>query len=75
MLPVHGFYGHVRHNDLLSVVMFAGFLLALQLLAAVVLFLPLLIYDIDHAPGVVGPSGMRPRTSWEIHPVTKLDLP
>ena len=49
MLPVHGFYGHVRHNDLLSVVMFAGFLLALQLLAAVVLFLPLLIYDIDHA--------------------------
>jgi Zn-dependent protease with chaperone function len=49
MLPVHGFYGHVRRNDLLSVVMFAGFLLALQLLAAVLLFLPLLIYDIDHA--------------------------
>jgi Zn-dependent protease with chaperone function len=50
MLPVHGFYGHVKRNDLLSVVMFAGFLLALQLLAAVVLFLPLLIYDIDHSP-------------------------
>ena len=27
MLRVHGFYGHVRRNDLLSVVMFAGFLL------------------------------------------------
>jgi Zn-dependent protease with chaperone function len=49
MLPVHGFYGHIKHNDLLSVVMFAGFLLALQLLAAVVLFLPVLVYDIDHA--------------------------
>lgn len=50
MLPVHGFYGHVRHNDMLSVAMFAGFLLALQLLAAVVLFLPLLLFDVDHAP-------------------------
>lgn len=49
MLPVHGFYGHVKHNDLLSVVMFAGFLLALQLLAAVVLFVPVLVYDVDHA--------------------------
>lgn len=50
MLPVHGFYGHVQRNDLLSVAMFAGFLLALQLLAAVVLFLPLMIYDLEHVP-------------------------
>ncbi len=50
MLPVHGFYGHVQRNDLLSVAMFAGFLLALQLMAAVALFLPLLIYDFDHSP-------------------------
>ncbi|MDB5389314.1 MAG: hypothetical protein JWM11_4960 [Planctomycetaceae bacterium] len=34
-----------------------------------------LFYDIDHAPGVVGPSGMRPKTSWEIHPVTELTFP
>ena len=33
-----------------------------------------LFYDIDHAPGVVGPTGMRPRTAWEIHPITSLDL-
>jgi Zn-dependent protease with chaperone function len=50
MLPVHGFYGHVQRNDWLSVAMFAGFLLALQLIAAVVLFLPLLIFDVEHAP-------------------------
>lgn len=31
-----------------------------------------LFYDIDHAPGVVGPSGRRPKTSWEIHPITRL---
>lgn len=33
-----------------------------------------LFYDIDHSPGVVGPDGMRPNTSWEIHPVTQIDL-
>jgi hypothetical protein len=31
-----------------------------------------LFYDIDHAPGVVGPAGMRPTTAWEVHPVTSL---
>jgi hypothetical protein len=31
-------------------------------------------YDVDHAPGVVGPTGMRPATSWEIHPVTNIDF-
>jgi hypothetical protein len=34
-----------------------------------------LFYDIDHAPGVVGPAGMRPDTAWEIHPVTKIVFP
>lgn len=33
-----------------------------------------LFYDIDHAAGVVGPTGMRPDTSWEIHPITNLKL-
>jgi Zn-dependent protease with chaperone function len=50
MLPVHGFYGHVQRNDWLSVAMFTGFLLALQLIAAVVLFVPLLMLDVEHAP-------------------------
>jgi hypothetical protein len=29
-----------------------------------------LFYDVDHKPGVVGPPGLRPQTSWEIHPLT-----
>lgn len=29
-------------------------------------------YDIDHAPGDVGPAGFKPKTSWEIHPVTAI---
>ena len=33
-----------------------------------------LFYDIDHAPGVVGPTGRRPKTAWEIHPITRLEL-
>jgi hypothetical protein len=31
-----------------------------------------LFFDIDHKAGVVGPSGYRPKTAWEIHPVTKI---
>jgi hypothetical protein len=33
-----------------------------------------LFYDIDHPAGVVGPSGYRPQTAWEIHPVSALLL-
>jgi hypothetical protein len=31
-----------------------------------------LFFDVDHAAGVVGPTGMRPQTAWEIHPITKI---
>lgn len=31
-----------------------------------------LFYDVDHAPGVVGPDDMKPTTAWEIHPITSL---
>lgn len=31
-----------------------------------------LFYDVDHRPGVVGPNGLKPKTSWEIHPVTTI---
>ena len=36
-----------------------------------------LFYDIDHRPGVVGPTkpvDLRPSTAWEIHPVTSFIL-
>lgn len=29
-----------------------------------------LFYDVDHKPGAVGPAGLKPKTSWEIHPIT-----
>lgn len=50
MLRVHGFYGHVRLNDLRSLAMFAGFLVAFQIVSAVALFPPLLLLDTMHAP-------------------------
>jgi len=31
-----------------------------------------LFYDTEHKPGKVGPAFARPKTSWEIHPVSKL---
>lgn len=31
-----------------------------------------MFYDIDHPAGAVGPTGHRPKSSWEIHPVTKI---
>jgi len=33
-----------------------------------------LFFDVDHRAGVVGPQGMRPKTAWEIHPVTKIEF-
>ena len=50
MLRVHGFYGHVRRNDLRSLAMFAGFAVAFQIVAAVTLFVPLLFLDLKHLP-------------------------
>lgn len=32
-----------------------------------------LFYDISHDPGEVGPQGLRPETSWEIHPVATIE--
>ena len=31
-----------------------------------------LFYDVDHPAGQVGPVGMRPKTSWEIHPIASI---
>ena len=33
-----------------------------------------LFYDVDHPPGAVGPVWAKPKTAWEIHPVTALSF-
>jgi hypothetical protein len=33
-----------------------------------------IFFDVDHKAGVVGPQGMRPKTAWEIHPVTDIEF-
>ena len=33
-----------------------------------------LFFDMDHVAGVVGPNPYKPHTSWEIHPVTEIEL-
>ncbi len=33
-----------------------------------------LFYDVDHAAGVVGTGNYKPKTAWEIHPVTKIEF-
>jgi hypothetical protein len=33
-----------------------------------------IFFDIDHPAGVVGPTGLRPKTAWEIHPVTDIEF-
>jgi hypothetical protein len=34
----------------------------------------MLFFDVDHPAGAVGPPGMRPKTAWAIHPITKIEL-
>jgi hypothetical protein len=29
-------------------------------------------YDVDHLPGEIGPVGLQPKTSWEIHPIASI---
>ena len=33
-----------------------------------------LFYNTAHAPGVMGPKGLKPKTSWIIQPVTAIDF-
>jgi len=33
-----------------------------------------IFFDVDHAPGAVGPDQFKPMTSWEIHPMTSLEF-
>lgn len=49
-LRVNGLFGHVRQNDIRSVVSFLGFAIAIQLVAAAVLLIPLLFIDVLHSP-------------------------
>jgi len=34
----------------------------------------MLFFDVNHPAGAVGPPGMRPKTAWAIHPITKIEL-
>lgn len=45
-----GLYGWIRSNDGRSTGLFVGLVLAVQVVAAVVLFLPLTLFDTSHAP-------------------------
>jgi hypothetical protein len=31
-----------------------------------------IFFDVDHKAGVIGPAGFRPKTAWEIHPVSEI---
>lgn len=50
MLQSNGFYGHVQRNNMRSLTMFIGFLIAFQLVGGAVLFIPLLFLDEAHGP-------------------------
>jgi Zn-dependent protease with chaperone function len=49
-MRLNGLYGHVRHNDVRSLGLFAGFVVAFQVLALLALLVPLAMFDPDHAP-------------------------
>jgi Zn-dependent protease with chaperone function len=49
-MRVNGLYGHVRSNDVRSLVLFASFVAAFHLLAMFTLLVPLAMFDPDHAP-------------------------
>src|SRR5687767_3951186 len=49
-MRVNGLYGHVRSNDARSLALFAGFVAAFHLLAALALVVPLAMLDPEHAP-------------------------
>jgi hypothetical protein len=33
-----------------------------------------LFWDVDHPPGAVGPGDLKPKTAWEIHPVSVIEF-
>jgi Zn-dependent protease with chaperone function len=49
-MRVNGFYGHIQRNRLRSVVMFGGFLVAIEIIAAVVLTVPLFFLAPKYCP-------------------------
>lgn len=49
-LRVNGLFGWIRANDRRSMMLFAGFVLALNLAAMLALYIPLTAFDTDHAP-------------------------
>ncbi len=47
-MPINGLFGWVRHNDARSVALFLIFAIAIQLMAATVLTIPLIYFDPHH---------------------------
>ncbi|MGB7336926.1 MAG: M48 family metalloprotease [Salaquimonas sp.] len=55
MLRVNGFYGHIKQHDLRSVGMFLGFMVAFQIVAAVLMTVPMLFIDVHKIP-IIAPT-------------------
>ena len=51
-----GLYGHVEENRKRSILLFAGFIVAIEVMAVVLLIGPTLLWDWDHSP-LVAPLG------------------
>ncbi|WP_375462768.1 M48 family metalloprotease [uncultured Methylobacterium sp.] len=87
MLRVNGLFGWIEANDRRSVALFAGFVAAFQVAAALALYFPLAAFDPEHAP-VFGWGGYATRyvplatlaaaivfaaqMLWHVHAVRKL---
>jgi Zn-dependent protease with chaperone function len=85
-MRVNGLYGHVRSNDVRSVVLFAGFVAAFHLLAMLALLVPLAMLDPGHAPlygwtgyllrwvpivTVIGAVSFAVQMAWHVHTVRR----
>lgn len=87
MLRVNGLFGWIQSNDHRSLLLFGGFVLALQFAAALVLYLPLAAFDAAHAPftawsgyavryapivAVLGVASFAAQMAWHVHAVRKI---
>ncbi len=55
-----GLYGHVEDNRKRSILLFGGFIVAIELMALILLFMPTLMFDWAHSP-LVSPLGYATR--------------
>ena len=87
MLRVNGLFGWIRANDQRSLMLFGGFVAALQLAAALLLYIPLAGFDEAHAPflnwggyairyvplvALVGAGVFAVQMLWHVHSVRRV---